>query len=908
MNTIRIITPPNWTNDQRGKFFEDLVGRLLERQRFSIIERVRFTGMEIDLIADNLDTGQRAFVECKFIQQPFSSNVLDLLLGKAIRRDAELMYLFSTAPPGSEAKGVIDELKRAPPQNMPKFAFIGPTELEQIFKDVFNTEIDPTLSNIDDVSSSSLIIAPGMDPFWILEQQLDGIPYRAIACPCRNSDLPPKESIRKILEENDLFISLDLEYAISDKSHQKAKLSTPEINEIVTPIPQADSLDDYRPCRPDQFVGRYDLQKQIWTFLDLIRNDKTTSRILSLSGPSGYGKSSIILKLADRFRNKKWANRYYLFPVDSRSARGPIFISRAIKAGFDAALEDGFIIAPGMKIDIESTEAIIQSKSIKKALELLKKKNRILIIFFDQFEELLSKSELLSAFNSLRELAFEVNAVQSNVVIGFSWRTGITVSDDNPAYHLWHALKDIRHGIKIGEFTSAEASQLVGLFEKDLSQKLLPPLRRRLLEQGQGLPWLLKKLCIHIHREINRGTSQEQLLGSRLNIKSIFDEDLEPLSDGEIECLRYIASNSPADILDVHERFSQPLINNLYGQRLIVRTGQKYSVYWDIFRDYLVDNIVPAIPITYVPQVELSMAIRAFLLLDELKSADIETLADRLGYKPKTVQNIITDLSNLILINRDEHGIYKVREELRDSDVQELARFLQYQLNDHIVISSIYKEIEPGQSILFGRFFEIIRDSYSSATRNQRTIGIYANRLLPWFKFIGLIEVTGETVIRPLDTGDEFGKIQISDGRKPRGHRALMCESSPDHDLSLALQLAKEKSILRNQLMMQSHRNAASDLVALDLAYWDGDYLTSSQDLIQLADKDDATVMAEILSRAQSSEFLSKLSKIIASKPGSSNADFGKHLSLSLNRDWSKSSCIRYSSAGRRWLRSITST
>ena len=75
--TIHILIPDDWSNDARGNFLEKIAASLLRKQRYKVTERVRFTGMEIDLLADNLDTRQRAFVECKFIRDPFSANVID---------------------------------------------------------------------------------------------------------------------------------------------------------------------------------------------------------------------------------------------------------------------------------------------------------------------------------------------------------------------------------------------------------------------------------------------------------------------------------------------------------------------------------------------------------------------------------------------------------------------------------------------------------------------------------------------------------------------------------------------------------------------------------------------------------------------------------------------------------------
>ena len=40
---------------KRGDFFEEIVSNIFKTQRYTIKERVNFTGMEIDLIAQHID-------------------------------------------------------------------------------------------------------------------------------------------------------------------------------------------------------------------------------------------------------------------------------------------------------------------------------------------------------------------------------------------------------------------------------------------------------------------------------------------------------------------------------------------------------------------------------------------------------------------------------------------------------------------------------------------------------------------------------------------------------------------------------------------------------------------------------------------------------------------------------------
>lgn len=51
--SLEILVPLDWTNDKKGSYLEGIANQVLSRQSYDVIERIRFTGMEIDLLANH---------------------------------------------------------------------------------------------------------------------------------------------------------------------------------------------------------------------------------------------------------------------------------------------------------------------------------------------------------------------------------------------------------------------------------------------------------------------------------------------------------------------------------------------------------------------------------------------------------------------------------------------------------------------------------------------------------------------------------------------------------------------------------------------------------------------------------------------------------------------------------------
>lgn len=896
--SISVLVPPSWENDDKGRYLEGLASKILQRQSYDVIERIRFTGMEIDLLAKHKPSGDKIYVECKFHAKPLSANVIDMCVGQAFRKRIQRIALFSIGPLGKEAKGAIEDLKD---DDRISFSYYGSTELIEAIVDTKTSSLPEKCEFPVTVSHANLIVHPEIPFIWLFQDQKDGKPYRLLPyTTASETDKPTPESIRNLLDSYTLLEGLPVAEYLGDRSitnsptEDRKPLSIEFVSQIVT----ADALLDYRPCRPEDFIGRLGMQKELWDFLQRVRDGNTNTRLLSIIGGSGLGKSSLVAKLAERFKNKKWKKKFFLFPVDVRSARGPMFVAEALLQAIKTAKNEQFIEFDEDPV-ISDANSILSSSSIKVVQKYLRDSNKVLVLFFDQFEEVFTKDELLPIFRVFKRFALDVNSEKSNLVIGFSWRTGISLSDENPAYQLWHELSDFRLTKKLYEFDNSESSKLISQFEALLNTRLLPPLRRRLLEQSQGLPWLLKKLCIHVYNQINSGASQLELLGSRLNVQALFNEDLDPLTEAQTSCLKFIAGNSPADSMEVYERFKDDIVSSLLNKRLIVRTGQRFSVYWDIFRDYLNDEVVPAIPWTYIPNSSFKMFLIAFNALSDNKNLSIQDLSKIIKYSESTTFNIITDLMSLVVCQKDHSGKYSIAKDITISTLPERVRT---QFADHIVYRRLLSNNHEKNTISRAEGIEVVRNVYSSMDLKAKTRDNYFNRLLLWFEYSGLIETSGHNfVIYPLKEKSPTYSLSRTD--RGRSRKSIFIGAAPPKStFDLFNKIITEKNIAKEIIMSKGYRNAAQDLTALKLAQWNNNSLRITPVVVETGNIEDIFKRAVKITTT-----IEWLSKILEKDSNISRLMIGELLSKELDRDLKQTSVMRYANGIYRYWEFITS-
>lgn len=577
----------------------------------------------------------------------------------------------------------------------------------------------------------------------------------------------------------------------------------------IAPVPVADDWSDYRPARPEDFVGRDDLLKDIVRHIDDVRTKSSSTHLLAIKAPSGWGKSSFLVKLRSVCSQGRNKDRIFLYPVDCRTASSPRYPDLALKRCLDEAIASGFVSGSGEPIRIASASQPFSDETVKRLLRELADQRKVIVLFFDQFEEITTKQELSELFVQFKALCSAVEAADDNVVLGFSWKTDGTIPADHPAYHVWHSFKDRRKEFDLPLFSKWDVQKLLNGLARQLSTSVDPGLKRLLADHCQGYPWLLKKLCVHVFRVLQAKPSrQRELLDRVLDVERLFNGDVEELAAAERACLNKIAEESPADHFRVVEQFGDATVDALMRRRLIVRNSGKLVLYWDIFRDFVLHNQVPAIPARYLP---VSTPRTAKLVIDACQRIrSVSRIASVLGLKPGTLDNIARDLVMLGVCSfeRKDDRIRLIHPQIRESLVAAF-RFL----NSHVLMRLAVESLGKGfKAVPMHALRSLWHAEFADAGHSEKTEVMTTKRMVQWFQAFGIFSVdSADNVTHELEQTAPLDLSEVQAESRTRQRRRLFVGEAPPSRVFEVIERLRR----RPAVVMPTDRNALYVLAAL---------------------------------------------------------------------------------------------
>ena len=830
MNTrIEICTKEDESTTVKGGILERLVAQILTVQQFEVTQTVRVTGMEIDVYAKHKITNQVILVECKAHENALPADVITKLLGNIMLRKADACWLVTTGPLSKDAEGTRIEWEQESNSERGKLSFYTQDRILDLL--VGSRQIQPLDKILGLISSEfvpgddAMLMCTSSGMFWIIPivDPALGISSTVLAFDAVHGQrVTSTEQLNNLKAHRNSFSSFQWLGSESIDSKQ-TELLAEEYRNIV-PVISGDDWSDYRPARPEDFVGRKKILSDILDFLESVNNGNSRTRLFSIKAPSGMGKSSVVLKLASQVTtSRKYSKKFFVYAVDVRTAMSARYAEMAIKSCFSEADSQGFTDVTTRDINSTTVSQYLNDSSIQKTLEYLKQQGKTIVIVFDQFEELFSQKGLYPLFDNVRVLCNEIDALQGPLVLGFAWKTDLTIPADHPAYYMWSNLADRRKEFELSQF-------IVDLFERDISE----------------------------------------------------------LTPDQHACVIEIAKSSPTDYFSITETYGSDMVQTLINGRIVIRRASKLTLYWDIFRDYVLNKTVPELMLDYIPQQQFRTDMRAFACLIDKGDLASSELGKELSVSTATIDNIMIDAVMFGVAQRNSNTIHII------SDSKEaLISTLQAIFKKH----TVYVEIKKLglEYFNYSHFAKIFHTIYTDNNINGKTKATYCSKLYNWFVCLGLFEeVQGQThlISAPsaksaafnLDTRSRRGRYQSG------GQNLFWGQTSPEK-MICAYNLIDSGRTNYNELKSDGYRNAIEALVAARAIRKSGDEVHTICSLPQA------------FANIEQSDTIVFAKSLLENNPSMKSDEMGIKLEEKFTKKWKSGSRIRYGNAVIVWVK-----
>ena len=900
---IEVIAPKSSSNTERGKLLEDMAAELLRIQNYSVSQQVRLTASELDLLCTHQVSQLVVYVECKAHRDPLPASVLVQLIGNVSLKGYSEGWLLSTGPLSKDAKGLLVEWGRKPDDERRRLSIYDPDRLLQTLQNAGLVTSPPTRVASVYVGSPRglgdwvLLVSP-WGRYWATTVLQDGVPTAFVAFSAGQECLPAGEELLSKIGECDTSFAHIPPFA--NPSTSTTGLQEPHSSTVgVVEVESADKWTDYRPCRPEHFVGRAKALREIMGLLSAVKKRSTDTRIFAVTGDSGIGKSSMIAKLRDVAKSSRKPNNLCLLAVDVRAAGRSTYVLSSLVAALRRAQTSGF----GCQGELAVTDYAdpLQSESIRSFLAECERKHELVILVFDQFEELFSKAELFPVFEEARKLMFSAVSAGTSLVVGFAWKTDSTVPQGHPAYHMWHQLADHRREVLLPPFSHSDAEASFGLFETELGQKVRHELRRYLIQNSQGFPWLLKKLCIHLYDQMEAGITQHELSDRSLDIGGLFDRDLSSLSPAEMGCLKLVARSAPMDWFEVLQTAGPEVVQSLQNRRLLIRRGDKLNLYWDIFRDYVLNGTIPDIPLTYIPQSpSVEALVRVALQLDPAEGRDAGRLARLASLAETTVGNIVHDLEQFGIASLADDGV-RLEGHMRTLTGESVLARVRFVLKRH-ALTEMLRDNHAGRPATPEALLGYLKQLNPTAQHHTRTWKAYAAKLSLWLTVLGYAERAATGVIYR-----DAGRVTGCTGKRYGGDRrgvVFIGDASPAMVVDVLEAVIDGRSLPFADAMSLGYRNACGVLQRFRLVglspthryQFSGEVGTpkrSAELVWEAAAQEDSVIYAASLLRE---------------RPALTGPELGRLIAAEFARKWEPASCVRVGNGLRKWAAWILTT
>lgn len=881
----------------KGDLLEDFAYELASSRGLSVEKEVRTASSEIDLLCVDDSTGEKIYLECKAHRGNLSKTALTNLVGVVAGEDYAQGWLVSTGPLSKDAKGYRENWSKKPIDQRRKLKVDSEDGLVQALISA-NLVKNPIGNPMPDellpghTKTDWLLLVTEYGRFWTSAKFEGGIAAEVYAYDAGNLSPIDDQGLLDKLSNTDCSWE-GKKFTCREQRKDNDVLRQQQVTPPVIEILEGKKWSDYLPARRQDFTGRKKETSLILSLLAAAANSSKDYRVFALTGESGIGKSSLITSTRGKTRQKNYKNKFFTIAIDCRAAKSKDYISAALVRCLKKASVAGF----GDKIDnelfVSNPSHPLSSATISDYLSTVKAAGQSICIVFDQFEEIYSKPELEEVFKAAQDLFLSAVSEEGPLVLGFSWRSNFTVQQDHSAYFLWHNLAEYRLEISLKPLESFEVNASLTVFEKELGQKLRPETRKQLVEAARGYPWLLKKLCLHLLKQV-KGNEVDQALLEDTSIENLFAEDLHTLSEPEKKALKYIAERAPIARFEAEEQFGSDAIKSLEDRLLVMRSGEMLNIYWDIFKEFILHGVVPELPFSFLPSspsVASLLSVANELEVGKGKSLEDISVATQLAVG--TVGNIVRDL----LIVDVASGAYsepRLNNAMSPKDPKGTMRRVRSALSRHTLLRQLKADRET-RDFSEKEISEVLSEIPSVPEYGSSTLNIHVKRLCVWFAAAGFLQATPKGWLLE-DTGD-VDLSYAEQGR--RGRTGFFYGNSPPARAYEVLEFVKQKDTVDPSKINEAGYDAAFiDLSRLGLVV----KLEKSWSYVQEEGNEvGISTLERLYIAAKKQAALVRAAGLLRETENTTGPELARHLAKDNKENWSESSLKRIGNSVKRW-------
>jgi hypothetical protein len=577
-------------NQARGKLFSEMMTRVLNHDGYHVdhILHLDSAQMEIDIQGKHRKTGFPFFAVCKYSETPMPERDLQAFFGRyMIKWHADRLChgLFIVLPGLDEAaiKFYREHIKNN--THFTTFVYDEDDALKaisqmpgQVSPDQIAGRIHPDIGK----PGEGILLYTEKGMFWAYPIISHGekTPDKIALFDAKGELISDRSIIGYLTKFDPAIANFD---NISEGTAAKTGPLQPGLFQDADPIVELNggsSCFEYQfPASSRFFVGRKSIFSTLDSFSGQVIRNQTTHRGIVFEGPAGWGKSSMVLASVTHLQKMG----HYAVALDCRTASSSAFTPRVIEYAVEkfGDLDDRIVKTDQKKKILEFGSAV---RMILDFGQILESQNKLLFIFFDQFENILFLPDVL---NQIKDLFLKIVEKQTNIILGITWDADFIVSSHAFSKKQLDAVVHECRKIILTAFSKAEMGMLFKKLGKELDESLTKGLQSFLEKFSQGYPWLLKILCFHVMVARQSGIPQSDIPGILLGIEELFKQEVQYLSDTERTTLHQIAKSIPGRSSAPLEILDPKAVQKLIHQGLIHRIDNIVDISWSIFRDYL---------------------------------------------------------------------------------------------------------------------------------------------------------------------------------------------------------------------------------------------------------------------------------------------------------------------------------